>query len=96
VSTYDETKFGPQPIREAVWRAGMTHSEFTDKLQIQPSSHVRLAMRGACPPSEELRQRAPFVLGIPLDELFTAESLAVTKQPTRRPRRPAASKVVAS
>lgn len=83
-----ETKFGPQPIRDEVWRAGMTHTEFIDKMQIRPSSHVRLAMNGVSPPSEELRQRAPYVLGLPIEQLFTAESLTTVHQPSRQPRRP--------
>ncbi len=78
------TKFGPQPIRDAVWQAGYTHAEFRDLTGITPSSHVWLAMAGRCPPNPELRRIAPRVLGVPLERLFTPEALAAVHHPKRR------------
>jgi hypothetical protein len=75
------TKFGPQPIRDAVHRAGITYSDFILQMGIRPLNHTRLAMNGHCPPSEELRHRASYVLGIPVEELFTAKALAAVRQP---------------
>ena len=80
------TKFGPQPIRDAVWAAGWTHAAFRDLTGIKPSGHVAMAMDGRCPPNTELRRVAPMLLGLPLDQLFTAESLAGIHQPKHRPR----------
>lgn len=85
-----KTKFGPQPIREEVWRAGWTHSEFSELTGISPTVHVRLAMSGKCPPNPELRRVAPILLGLPLEKLFTAESLATTFIPKRGRVRPKA------
>ncbi|SDY89564.1 hypothetical protein SAMN05661080_04942 [Modestobacter sp. DSM 44400] len=73
--------FGKQPIREVVWRAGYTHAEFADELGIKPRSHVFSAMGGVVPPSDELRQAASTFLGVPLADLFTAESLAEVCRP---------------
>lgn len=72
---------GLQPGRNVVWRAGYTLAEFADLIGIQPSSHVGMALRGYVPPNEELRRVAPAFLGVPLEELFTAESLAETCRP---------------
>lgn len=72
---------GLQPGREVVWRAGYTLAEFADLIGIQPTSHVGLALRGYVPPSEELRRVAPAFLGVPLQDLFTTESLAETCRP---------------
>ncbi len=77
------TRFGPQPIREVVWRRGITHADFAAQMNIRPMSHVRHAMAGVCPPSEELRQRASYVLNVPVRDLFTQESLAAIRQPGR-------------
>lgn len=81
------TKFGPQPIREAVWRAGITHNDFIEQMGTRPLNHTRLAMNGHCPPSEELRHRASYVLGIPVDQLFTPEALAAVLRPAGAGRR---------
>jgi hypothetical protein len=80
------TRFGPQPIRDAVWRAGWTHAAFRDLTGIKPSGHVAMAMNGRCPPNAELRRVAPQLLGLPLDQLFTPETLARVHQPKHRPR----------
>ncbi len=82
------TKFGPQPIRDAVWRAGYTHSEFRELTGIRPSSHVWLAIVVRCPPSADLRRMAKRILGLPLGQLFTDEALSSVHQPSRAPRRP--------
>lgn len=74
-------KFGPQPIREIVWRRGYTHNEFADLLAIHPGTHVRSALQGFVPPNEELRRLAPAFLNVPLEDLFTAESLAAVCRP---------------
>ncbi len=73
--------FGAQPIRDIVWRRGYTHSEFAALTGIEPRSHVNGAIRGYVPPSEELRVIAPKILGVPLEELFTAEALAQVCRP---------------
>lgn len=81
-------RFGPQPIREAVHRSGMTYTDFIMKMGIRPYSHTRHAMTGVCPPSEELRHRASFVLGVPVEQLFTPEALAAVLQPASKARGP--------
>ncbi len=77
------TRFGPQPIKMLCWQRGLTYSAFIEQTGIRPLSHVRHAMNGVCPPSEELRQRASFILRAPIEELFTAEALATYPQPGR-------------
>lgn len=81
------SQFGPQPIRAEVHRRGWTYADFIADTLIRPQSHVRHAMNGVCPPSEELRQRAAEMLGLPVTELFTADALAAIRQPGR-PRGP--------
>jgi len=73
--------FGIQPIRDVVWRKGYTIAEFADLSGIEPRSHVNGAVRGYVPPSEELRAFAPRFLGVPLEDLFTAESLSQVCRP---------------
>jgi transcriptional regulator with XRE-family HTH domain len=75
--------FGTQPIRNAIWRKGYTHTEFAAMTGIEPRSHIIGAISGAVPPSEDLRKLAPAILGVPLEELFTAESLAQVCQPLK-------------
>lgn len=76
-----ETRFGLQPIREVCWRKGLTYNEFTYQTGIRPFSHVRNAMVGDVPPTEELRERAAFILQTPVEELFTPEALAAVREP---------------
>jgi hypothetical protein len=76
-----ETRYGLQPIREVCWRRGLTYNDFILQVGIRPLSHVRNAMIGDVPPSEELRHRAAFILGTPVEELFTAEALAAVREP---------------
>lgn len=78
------SKFGPQPIREKVWRAGYNLSEFADLTGLVPRAHVILAMNGVCPPNPELRRVAPTLLGVSLERLFTPESLATAYIPKRK------------
>ena len=75
------TRFGPQPIREVVWRKGLTFGEFAASTAIRPHGHVLLAMAGRVPPNEALRRIAPAMLGVPLEQLFTCESLEATCRP---------------
>lgn len=73
--------FGLQPIRDVVWRKGYSHTEFAAMTGIEPRAHVNGAIRGYVPPSEDLRRIAPAILGVPLEELFTAEALAQVCRP---------------
>jgi transcriptional regulator with XRE-family HTH domain len=73
--------FGTQPIRNAIWRKGYTHTEFAAMTGIEPRSHIIGAISGAVPPSEDLRKLAPAILGVPLEELFNADSLAEVCHP---------------
>jgi hypothetical protein len=77
-------KFGPQPIREIVWKKGYSHAEFSELTGISPFRHVTAAMNGVVPPNEELRRLAPQLLSVPLEELFTPDSLAETCRPWNR------------
>ena len=76
-----ETRFGLQPIREVCWRRGLTYTDFIYQTGIRPANHVRNAMIGVVPPSEELRQRAALILRTPVEELFTPEALAAFPEP---------------
>ncbi len=80
-------RFGPQPIREVIWRAGYSHQEFAEMSGVRPISHVRLALSGYCPPSAELRRAAARLLRVPIEQLFTSESLGTPHCP-HRPHRP--------
>jgi hypothetical protein len=84
-----DSRFGPQPIREYVWREGWTHGEFAELSGVRPYAHVTQAMAGKCPPSPALRKAAVELLGMPLQVLFTSEAIATTYRPKRNrtPRR---------
>ena len=79
-----EPRFGHQPIREAVWRAGYTHGEFADLLGVYPKTHVQSAMYGICPPSPKMRRASVQLLKMPLESLFTEDALAAIYHPRRR------------
>ncbi|MBQ1018589.1 hypothetical protein KBX71_12050 [Micromonospora sp. D93] len=46
--------------------------------------HLRNVLRGITRPMPEVRDRLPKLLGLPLDELFTADVLAKPYDPTPR------------
>lgn len=85
-----ETRFGLQPIRDVCWRKGFTYNDFISETGIRPFNHVRHAMNGEVPPSEELRQLAASILETPIEELFTPESLAAVREPRTKGPKPQA------
>ncbi len=83
------SRFGPQPIREYVWREGWTFGEFAELTGVRPYAHVTQAMAGKCPPCPAFRKAAVELLGLPLPVIFTEDALAATYRPKRNrtPRR---------
>lgn len=73
---------GPQPARRILRRdARLSITEAAEQINVR-RSHLNSALLGYCAPSEDVRERLPRLIGRPLEELFTPESLA---EPYRGP-----------
>ncbi|GEM_PF-1535216 len=66
---------GVQPAR-----AALVAQRYTDRLAAEAIhvdvAHFRNAIKGVAHPSNAIRERLPVLLGVPLGELFTQESLS--------------------
>lgn len=69
-----ETRYGPQPIIGKMNEHRWMPTRFAHEIHEKPR-HVKNAMRGVVRPSRVLREQAPRILGVPLEELFTAAAL---------------------
>lgn len=68
-------RFGRQPLCAVIRSQGRTLVGFAraNDISVTQLNHVG---SGATPPSDELREKLPRLLGVPLDELFTEQCLA--------------------
>lgn len=67
--------FGVQPARQCIADHGLTVSAAAEKLG-ENRGHFYRALLGYVAPCRRLRRTLPELLDTPLEELFTAESLA--------------------
>jgi transcriptional regulator with XRE-family HTH domain len=70
-----ETQFGFQPIREVLFTRRIYQTTVAKDLGVT-FGHLRRAVTGRCRPNNTLRKKLPEYLGVPLTDLFTADSLA--------------------
>ncbi len=68
-------KYGDQPVVLVMHEQRWTYPQLALKLGVT-HKHLYAAARGVTTPSWLLREQLPEVLGTPLAELFTPESLA--------------------
>jgi hypothetical protein len=78
------TRFGVQPAHKIIRDQQWTFPAVAKALDI-PFPHLVRSVRGMTVPSPGLRERLPELLGVPLEELFTAEILAHTYDTHRGP-----------
>jgi hypothetical protein len=69
------SRFGMQPIRQRMEAERWNCKLLADRVGV-PYHHLYLTIIGRTPPSPQLREALPPILGLPLSALFTAESLA--------------------
>jgi hypothetical protein len=70
-----QSPFGVQPARQALYNARWTVARAAGEIDVN-GTHLFNCLYGKCPPSPDVRDRLPALLGLPLSALFTAESLA--------------------
>jgi len=70
-----QSRFGVQPARQVLVDERWTQPGAADQINV-PRLHLRGAVNGHVPPSQVVRDRLPALLGKPLSQLFTEESLA--------------------
>lgn len=71
------SRFGVQPARDEIARQGWTITRCAEALGVS-RGHLNYSLLGTISPSRLLRESLPELLGIPLEKLFTEESLAAT------------------
>jgi hypothetical protein len=67
--------FGVQPARQVLYSQRWSLPRAAAQIDVPPT-HFFNCIHGKCPPSPDVRDRLPALLGLPLSELFTAEVLA--------------------
>lgn len=72
-----QSRFGAQPARQALVDERWSQPKAAERINV-PHLHLRGALNGHVPPSQVVRDRLPALLGRPLTELFTPDSLAAT------------------
>ena len=82
-------KYGDQPAVEVIYDQRWTYTRLALELGVT-HKHLYAACRGVTTPSDVLRKRLPEVLGVPLADLYTAESLTAVPQVKGPGRRQAA------
>jgi transcriptional regulator with XRE-family HTH domain len=70
-----ETIFGTQPLRLVLFQQDITGTKVATDLDIS-YGHLRRVITGRCRPMDDVREKLPAYLGVPLEELFTPEVLA--------------------
>ncbi|HZN70583.1 MAG TPA: helix-turn-helix transcriptional regulator [Micromonosporaceae bacterium] len=68
------TRFGRQPARDVIFLKRWSVVGLAAELGVK-HAHLNQAIRGRVRPAPRLRERLPELLGVPLEELFTAEAL---------------------
>lgn len=69
------SRYGPQPARAVVSARGSSPERVAFAIGVKVN-HLRFALEGRVRPGAAVRERLPAYLGLPLEELFTAESTA--------------------
>lgn len=70
-----ERLFPVQPAKRVLYDERWSVPRAAQKLGVS-TTHLFNCLHGNCPPSPEVRDKLPALVGRPLTELFTAESLA--------------------
>jgi len=78
-------RFGHQPARQALFDQRWSIARAATEIGV-PVSHLGNCVYGKIVPSPGVRERLPRLLGVPLEELFTAEALAEEYDINRGPR----------
>jgi hypothetical protein len=66
---------GPQPARQHLYDQRWPVARAARELGVS-HTHLVNCLLGRCSPSPEVRDKLPAMLGLPLSELFTEESIA--------------------
>jgi len=71
-----DTRFGTQPAREILRARRLSIRDVAVALGVSPR-HLYNALQGYITPRTEVRQKMPDLLGVPLEELFTPDVIAL-------------------
>jgi hypothetical protein len=75
MTTLKPTRFGPQPVREIIRKGKYSISMVAEMVGVR-EAHFVPALYGRIRPNMTVRERLPKVLGVPIEQLFTAEALS--------------------
>lgn len=64
-----------QPLRQVMYRERWSVTQLAAEVGVS-TGHLRSVIEGGTAPRDELRDRLPGILGVPVDELFTPDLLA--------------------
>lgn len=79
-----KTVLGPQPVRRLLDERGLTISEAALAIGVT-FAKLQAPVTGRSRPSDEVRAKLPALLGVPLEDLFSAESLEPFNTMRKRP-----------
>lgn len=79
------TRFGLQPARQALARQRWSISAAAQEIEV-PRTHLACALYGRTVPAPGVRTGLSILLGLPMEELFTADVLALSYDTTRGPK----------
>ncbi len=79
-----ETRFGRQPAHLIARQHAQTMRSMAEDMGVS-ERHLHDTVTGKVRPQPAVREMLPKILGLPLDELFTARILEREYDPTRNP-----------